>query len=329
MAAHRARHPHEVSVLPVRLTVAAVAQRLGVAPGTLRTWDRRYGLGPSEHRAGAHRRYTADDVARLEVMQRLVLQGSAPADAAAVALGPAAMQPSPNRAESASPGPGRAGGGRVLALPGVDDVVRGLGRAAMALDAETVTGSLARQLDEHGVVRTWDDVLRPLLVSVGHRWARTGEGVDVEHLLSDCVATALRLHTMALQPVAPSRPVLLASAPDDQHVLPLHVLAATLAERGHGCRVLGASVPTAALRDAVRRTGPSAAFVWSQTRATGSANLLAALPGTFPRTAFLAGGPGWDPDLVPTGVRLTPGLVEAANEVEAALAPAHRVSTPA
>ena len=29
------------------LAVAAVARRLGVAPATLRTWDRRYGLGPS------------------------------------------------------------------------------------------------------------------------------------------------------------------------------------------------------------------------------------------------------------------------------------------
>ena len=38
------------------LTVAAVARRLGVAPATLRTWDRRYGLGPSEHSAGSQRR---------------------------------------------------------------------------------------------------------------------------------------------------------------------------------------------------------------------------------------------------------------------------------
>ena len=37
-----------------RLSVAAVARRLGVAPATLRTWDRRYGIGPSGHtdRAG-------------------------------------------------------------------------------------------------------------------------------------------------------------------------------------------------------------------------------------------------------------------------------------
>jgi len=34
------------------LTVAAVARRMGVAPATLRTWDRRYGLGPSVHEPG-------------------------------------------------------------------------------------------------------------------------------------------------------------------------------------------------------------------------------------------------------------------------------------
>ena len=68
------------------LTVAAVARRLGVAPATLRTWDRRYGLGPSEHRAGSHRRYTAADLARLEHMRRLVLAGIPPGDAARDAM---------------------------------------------------------------------------------------------------------------------------------------------------------------------------------------------------------------------------------------------------
>src|SRR5215212_267056 len=68
------------------LTVAAVARRLGVAPPTLRTWDRRYGLGPSAHTAGAHRRYSPTDVARLMVMRRLTLQGVPPADAARIAL---------------------------------------------------------------------------------------------------------------------------------------------------------------------------------------------------------------------------------------------------
>jgi DNA-binding transcriptional MerR regulator len=52
----------EAPMPPPGLSVAAVARRLGVAPATLRTWDRRYGLGPSQHSAGAHRRYSPADV---------------------------------------------------------------------------------------------------------------------------------------------------------------------------------------------------------------------------------------------------------------------------
>src|SRR5205823_10629094 len=60
------------------LTVAATARRLGVAPGTLRTWDRRYGIGPSDHAPGRHRRYSTADVARLELMQRALVRGVSP-----------------------------------------------------------------------------------------------------------------------------------------------------------------------------------------------------------------------------------------------------------
>ena len=68
------------------LTVAAVAARLGVAASTLRTWDRRYGLGSSGHQAGSHRRYSPDDLARLETMRALADRGVALVDAARMAV---------------------------------------------------------------------------------------------------------------------------------------------------------------------------------------------------------------------------------------------------
>lgn len=49
------------------LTVSAVARLIAVAPATLRTWDRRYGLGPSLHKSGTHRRYGHEDVLRLSI----------------------------------------------------------------------------------------------------------------------------------------------------------------------------------------------------------------------------------------------------------------------
>jgi hypothetical protein len=65
------------------LSAGAAARRLGVAVTTLRTWHQRYGLGPSRHEPGHHRRYTVEDMVRLQVMQRLTAQGVAPAEAAA------------------------------------------------------------------------------------------------------------------------------------------------------------------------------------------------------------------------------------------------------
>ena len=65
-----------------KLTVAAVARRIGVAPATLRTWDRRYGLGPSQHVEGEHRRYCPKDLAILTAMRKLITSGVSPAEAA-------------------------------------------------------------------------------------------------------------------------------------------------------------------------------------------------------------------------------------------------------
>ena len=68
------------------LSVAAVSSRLGVSASTLRTWERRYGLGPGERRAGAHRRYLPEDVARLSRMVELIRSGVGASDAAASVL---------------------------------------------------------------------------------------------------------------------------------------------------------------------------------------------------------------------------------------------------
>ena len=137
----------------------------------------------------------------------------------------------------------RAPGGRSLAVPGASPEVRGLARAASRLDAEALVDLLTNLLVERGAVATWDDVLRPVLVAAGLRWQRTGEGVDVEHVLSEATTEALRAHRARLLRPVPGRPVLLACAPEDAHVLPLHVAAVALAERRVPVRLLGPGVP--------------------------------------------------------------------------------------
>jgi len=306
-----------------RLSVAAVAHRLGVAPSTLRTWDRRYGLGPSEHNAGAHRRYSPEDLARLQTMRRLTLEGVPPGEAARVSLGQplspvGTRNPLPDRQGGLAPRRGGPGG-RVLALPGSDAAVRGLGRAAMALDAAAVMAMLREQVQHHGVLHTWDHILRPVLVAVGARWAATGEGIEVEHLLSDCAAAVLRSAGEGARERPGGRPVLLACAPDEQHALPLHALGAGLAERGIATRTLGPAMPATALQAAVRRTGPAALFVWSQLSGSADESVLESLPVTRPPTVVLVGGPGWAPERLPARVGLAHNLSHAVALVEQSL----------
>ncbi len=289
--------------------MAAVARRLGVAPGTLRTWDRRYGIGPSGHAPGRHRRYSPDDVARLELMQRALVRGASPADAAryalAVELPVPRRSPTPQGQRAPSPEPvtdGRARvGGRVLRLPGAGRRARGVGRAALALDAAAVAGLLVESVDDDGVETTWDEVVRPVLAAVGDRWDHTGTGVEIEHLVSECVRAVLGavIGRPSLTGAHDARPVLLAAMAGEQHDLPLLALAAALGTRGVPHRYLGADLPAAALTAAARRTAPAAVVLWSQLAQTADADVLRSLPHTRPRYRTFVAGPGWDAVEVP------------------------------
>lgn len=280
------------------MTVAAVARRMGVAPATLRTWDRRYGVGPSAHEAGTHRRYSPTDLARLEHMRRLVIEGVPPAQAARAAHGQAPEDPC------------RSGGGRVVAQPGAAPAERGLARAAQALDTAACAAIINDSIGRHGVVWTWDRLLVPVLAAIGDQWRDTGRGVEIEHALSSAVQASLISSIVGLTEPVNRRTVLLVCAPDDGHTLPLWALAAALAERGISSRVLGPGLPLQALVDAVELLGPAAVFLWSQVPDTAECAILGELPTHRPRASILIGGAGWAGEL-PAGVTRVVDLSDA------------------
>lgn len=335
-----------------RLTVAAAARRLGIAPATLRTWDRRYGIGPSEHTPGQHRRYSSDDVARLELMQHALVRGASPADAARYAQAARLPRPDaeppdrPHGVPSATPAAGQdpetavdpgepllAGtdgdgeaaarvrvGGRVLRLPGAGRRARGFGRAALALDSAAVRRLLEESISTSGVQNTWDEVARPVLVAVADRWAYTGAGIEIEHLVSECVVSVFGAHAAAHAAASEVRPVLLAGMPGEHHTLPLVVLAAVLADHEVVCRPLGADLPVEALVAAIRRTAPSAVVLWSQLPGSADPAVLRTLPRTRPRFRTFVAGPGWSDVALPPRTGRLETLEGASAEIVAAVA---------
>ncbi|MEH1164685.1 MerR family transcriptional regulator [Micromonospora sp. CPCC 205539] len=292
------------------LSAGAVARRLGVAVTTLRTWHQRYGLGPSEHVPGHHRRYTPADMARLEIMRRLTADGVSPADAARWARQAPDPVPVDSVTRSRTRPPGRDGGG-TIPVGRAGPAARGLARAAMRLDAEAINETIAHTLAVSGVIATWEGLLRPVLVGIGERHAATAGLIEVEHLLSRCVSETFAATSRAAATTGPAR-ILLSCADEEQHSLPLEALAAALAEVGVGYRMLGARVPVPALIEAVTRTGPAAVVLWSHTRATADPAQLGALL-TVPRRPLLvlAAGPGWQADTLPAGVVRPVDLAEA------------------
>ena len=85
----------------------------------------------------------------------------------------------------------------------------------MALDCRGVCELVGASLERRGVTATWDDLLVPVLVAVGTRWETTGQGVEVEHLLAECITGSLHAATGRVRRPLNARPVLLASAEND------------------------------------------------------------------------------------------------------------------
>jgi DNA-binding transcriptional MerR regulator len=252
--------------------VAAAAARVGVSISTLRSWERRYGLRPNGRTLGGHRRYTARDIALLQRLQRLVQHGMPTAEAAAAVL----ERPAPRA--SARP-----------ALTADDPQAFRLRAAADRLDLLAAISSARAIIRARGVVPAWTDAFVPALQAAGSRWERTGLGVECEHLLADAIQVALTRFTYARQNGSPPR-VVLAATEQECHILPLHAVAAALAERDIPSSVLG-TLPPAGLFAAIDRLEPEAAVLWARTREVVDLDELARLNRRVPLT--FPAGLGW------------------------------------
>lgn len=284
------------------LTVGAVAHRLGVAVPTLRSWDRRYGLGPSAHSPGGHRRYTPQDLVLLHRMVALTVDGVPPAAAARVARG-----------EQREPAPRRDGGGTgSLAVGRVPQAVRGLSRAATRLDVDGIRRRVAEHISEGGVADTWSGIVVPLLLRIGEAYERTPERVvPIEHAAT--AGTLAALHEIAPAGERGRLPAMLACAPDEQHTLPLEAVRAALAERDVAARFLGARLPADALCESAAKLRPTTIVVWAHTSSLARRVPLSQVGDSC--SVLLLGGPGWSELAAARGHQQVPSLQEAVRAV--------------
>jgi DNA-binding transcriptional MerR regulator len=245
-----------------------------VAPATLRTWDRRYGLGPSAHTAGSHRRYTADDVARLLVMRGLTIDGIAPSEAARLAResdvhdGGYEQMPRRYAGDTGTPGDG----GRT------QDVTPTLVIDAALRGDESTSRALLTPPASTAVESWWLELVEPVRAGLAARTvlARPGEDADTIVVAAALAALRSRITPLARAHVVGRRVVLLLAAPGEPRPLALHVLAAALAERGVDARVVAGRVEAHRMLEIAAMTRP-AAFVLVTERTDADLTVVGAL----------------------------------------------------
>ena len=286
-----------------KLTVAAVARRIGVAPATLRTWDRRYGLGPSEHIEGEHRRYCPNDLAKLTLMRRLIVSGVAPSDAA----------------QQARDFKGEVKLSKIVKEIEVrEDVVDALYKGLESFDRSYVEATLEHEISTYGIESAWADVIVPTLFMIGEEWELNQQGIEIEHLFSEILKKILHQRVTELKRPINVRPVLLAAVGEELHSLPIYALAAALCERNIETYVLGARTPLTALSAMVERCAPPAIFLWAQLPKNAEEKYWKEIPAIRPAPRIVVGGPGWD-SVECNNVIRAEGLEHACDEIAQAI----------
>jgi DNA-binding transcriptional MerR regulator len=233
-----------------RYRIQAVAEMTGIPTGTLRAWERRYGVPCPDRSTNRYRLYGAQQVAAVRAMARRLAEGMAPSEAAAW------VRARQERGESLEDA--------VLAPPPelVEDAfqrgAQGLVSAARAFDPARLESALQAVLLLGSAFDVFFRALAPALVLLGDQWAAGLIGVGEEHLATAFIAASVRDLVRLVQPGPSSPRVLLACVAGESHEVGLYGAALQAARAGWSSTILGAQTPPNALAEVCRGMAPAA-----------------------------------------------------------------------
>jgi len=224
-----------------RWRIKEFATMVGVSEATLRAWERRYELLVPERSSGGFRLYSRADERRIRSMQAHMDRGLAAAQAAELAL-----------TESAAD---------VVVPAQPAAVVDALLDATEAFDA-TRFDVLLDAAFARGHLPAIRDVILPVLVEIGVRWARADITVGHEHFASHLIER--RLLGLARGWEAGRGPLALLACPSgERHTLGLVCFGLVLADRGWRIAYLGADTPLEQIADVSASICPNAVVICS------------------------------------------------------------------
>jgi MerR family transcriptional regulator, light-induced transcriptional regulator len=241
-----------------RHPIRVVSTRTGVAPTTLRAWERRYGVVSPDRSEGGQRLYSDDDIHRLLLLRRLTDAGRAISQVAE--LDDASLEALDAEDRAAR----REVGGPVpdVAAPGARTALEQALEAVAALDANALESGLRRSVLSLGASAFVDDLVAPLLREIGDRWSRGELRPAHEHVATVVVERVLSWMIEPVGNASAGAPVLVVGTlSGEAHSLGALLAAATAAAQGWRVTFLGRDLPAEEVALAADRLGARAVGV--------------------------------------------------------------------
>jgi DNA-binding transcriptional MerR regulator/methanogenic corrinoid protein MtbC1 len=272
-------------------TVSWVSQQLGLAPGTLRAWEQRYGIVRPTRSEGGYRLYDDNDLDTLQAMADLVAAGMQPAQAAdEIRSGRSLLH---------------AGAREVGASAGMPDPAA-LIAASRTYDSRAIESTLDAAFAAAGFEYVIDEWLMAALVPVGQAWADGHLDIAQEHFISAAVMRRLTAAFEAAGHARGGRHVITGLAPGAIHEIATLAFATMLRRAGLRVTYLGPNLPGPSWVQAVRTIHPDAVVIGAPRPEDGAAatDIVAALRAAAPQTRVHVGGPGATHELSLPGTTL-------------------------
>ncbi len=278
-------------------TVRWVSQQLGLAPGTLRAWEQRYGIVHPTRSEGGYRLYDDNDLDTLQAMADLVSAGMQPAQAA-------------EQIRSGRSAPSREVTRTIDAPAGLPDP-SALIAAARSYDSRALEDTLDAAFAAARFEYVVDEWLMVALVAVGQAWASGHLDIAQEHFISAAVMRRLTAAFDAAGHARGGRQVITGLAPGSTHEIATLAFATMLRRAGLRVTYLGPDLPGPSWVQAVHTIHPDAVVIGAPltTDSPAATNIVQAIREAAPHTAVYVGGPGATPEQALAGTT----LAEAAN----------------
>jgi len=271
-------------VSTARMSIGAVSRAVGIPVGTLRNWERRYGVPTPERTEGGHRLYGPETIGFLEMVNIAMRHGHRPAQLLCLSSDDLATLISVD-----STGPGlepSAESGR--SYPDLMSAIKNF-------DSEHLFTAFRKEVARGGLANFVIEYVIPILGEMSTEWESGNLSIQQEHFASEVLRDFLSAEWRALSTNGAPLRVVCATFPGEQHFLGLHMAAALMAVEGIHILFLGPDLPISGTIEASAVFNADAVVISCSVFSDFEANqnmLNALCEGLAPSTEVWVGGMG-------------------------------------